>query len=91
MSLFIPYQSLPSSLSCFDKISLCLTLCPIDPDHYCIISLPMNFTFSPCQSIRVPVGSSFTLEYNGLECDVRVGRRILIVDCDTYISTPTKI
>ena len=91
---FLSYTDLESSrcsMCCFDKINLTLTLCRDDPTHFCVLSLPPNFTFSPpCRHARVPLGSSFVLEYKGEECEVRVGRRILIVDQDTYISNAVK-
>ena len=87
--VFVSYESFQNvqCVTIFRKITLTLTLCQDDPTHFCILSLPPNFTFSlSCQHVKVPLGSSFVLEYKGQECEVRVGRRILITDLDTYIS-----
>ena len=84
---YVSYASLmksPVEIVCFGKIHLTLRLC--QKSHLCVLSLPVDYSFHSKSEERIPLGSSFILEYNSMECEVVVGRQIRIVDDDTYIS-----
>ena len=81
----IPYDKLTGNFGCllFGAVPYTVHLCPSDPERHCVLTLPEKFRVvdSPLKSaLRVPLGGSFVLEYRGQECEVRVGRRILVRD-----------
>ena len=46
----------------------------------CIISLPDAYTFQSGQSVSVPVGTDFELDYKGTLSEIQLGRRIVVRD-----------
>lgn len=91
---FVPFSELAHgyTVRLFGKVPLTARACETDPEHYCWVSVPGDFMMSDsvhpdplpreayCQSFRVPVGSSFWVQYREDECEVRVGRRISVRD-----------
>ncbi len=90
---FVPYLRLALS-----PITLHLGKVPIHlvltSPTTCLVSVPPRFsiTDSACAngsgkliSVTTNIGTSFLVTYNGLECEVRLGRRITVLDADTYI------
>ena len=64
-------------------------LCGSVPVYFCLsspgardchISLSKAHTFQGGNSVSVPVGTSFELEYKGVVDEIRLGRRIVICD-----------
>lgn len=57
----------------------------------CLVSVPALFHIKDSDvpgkhmSVTANLGTSFLLSYKGVECEVRLGRRITILDTDTYI------
>jgi hypothetical protein len=57
--------------------------------HACLISVPSHFIFTDSDapgrhiSTQVGLGTSFVVSYKGQECEVRLGRRITVLDPDT--------
>jgi hypothetical protein len=57
----------------------------------CLISVSVLFLISDSDfpgkrmSVTANLGTSFLLSYMGVECEVRLGRRITILDTNTYI------
>jgi hypothetical protein len=73
----IPYAKLCASPVTihFGQIPVTLSLC--DPVT-CHLSVPSTHLLPEAAYVRV--GTSFVLEYKGLECEVRLGRRIMVTD-----------
>jgi hypothetical protein len=73
----IPYSMLcvsPVTLL-FGQVPVTLSLC--DP-YTCQLSVPSTHQLPEAAYARV--GTAFVLEYKGLECEVRLGRRITVTD-----------
>ncbi len=58
----------------------------------CTISIPPKFimtdTDAPSErviSAHANLGTSFVLAYNGVECEVRIGRKITVTDRDVIV------
>ena len=84
--LFIPYSALLHATApltftlCGASVSL--RLAERDRER-CFLSLPVDFLFGgvvPCRCVSVPVGTSFEVEYRGVVCEVRIGRRFEVTD-----------
>ena len=78
-----PNQAGPSSALLFGKVPMSVRL---EDGGHCTLSLPAEFivtdpdTGETGRCLRAPLGTSFSLEYAGRECEVRVGRRIVVRD-----------
>ena len=46
----------------------------------CLVSLAGSHAFECGQSVYIPVGTTFELEYRGVVDEIRLGRRIVICD-----------
>ncbi len=85
---FVPLAVLERSPVTLQFGSVPITLVLATP-HACLVSVPSQFIFtdsdSPGKHIStlVSLGTSFIVAYKGLECEVRLGRRITILDSDT--------
>jgi hypothetical protein len=90
-SFYIPYVMLHKSPITFNVGKVPVTLSLLCDAQTCLLTLPLSFKMvessqSSCtNSSHVRIGSSFTLEYKGLECEVRLGRRIISVEGDEHI------
>ena len=90
--MYVPYAMLHKSPVTFYIGKVPVTLSLSDPQTS-LLSIPQSFFMveallegqHPSNSSHVKVGTSFILEYQGLECEVRLGRRIKAVDGDGYI------
>ena len=85
---YIPYALLHSSpiIFYFGKVPVTLRLS--DPQTS-TISVPPSFRLfdqsDQAHPHSIRVGTSFVLEYKGMECEVRLGRRIVAVEGDSHI------
>ena len=87
---YIPYAMLHASPITFHfaNIPVTLTLCDTETS---LLSVAGRFKLTDsCNRIPNPthlvkMGTSFVLEYRGLECEVRLGRRITVLDGDHHI------
>ena len=85
---YVPYTTLAKSpvTLMFSKVPI--TLIMTHP-HACLVSVPPRFVFTdsdaPGRHISAPasLGTSFLVSYKGSECEVRLGRRITVLDSDT--------
>ena len=88
-SMYIPYAALHKSPITFyiGKVPVTLSLCD---QQTSLVSIPRSFEMEEAnQQIsnvkHVKMGSSFVLEYKGIECEVRLGRRIVLMEGGGYI------
>jgi len=85
LSLPCPTQEAPTESVLFGVIPVVARICPTNR-QYCTLSLPVSYvvkdqdTGSVGRAVRAKLGSPFILEYAGRECELRVGRRILVRD-----------
>ena len=89
---YIPYVTLHKSPITFYIGKVPVTLSLLCDAQTCLLTIPLSYKMQetsqkqPCtNSSHVMVGSSFFLEYKGLECEVRLGRRIISVEGDEHI------
>jgi hypothetical protein len=72
----IPFSALPAAVLLFRKVPLSVRLCE---DGLCEIAVGRSYCIAPtCR--KISVGTSFVVQYQGRECEVRVGRRITVLD-----------
>ena len=87
--VYISYTMLQSTHGgvLFECVPFTAHLCPSDPDCHCLVLLPEKYhIFSEsgrCRHIRLPLGSTCTLEYRGATCPLQIGRKILIKDVES--------
>lgn len=87
---YVPYTMLERS-----PVTLRLGKAPIhitlSSSHACLVSVSPLFLIKDSEnesesetvlSVVVKLGTSFLLTYNGDECEVRLGRRIMVKDAD---------
>lgn len=86
---FIPFSGLQEgfTIRLFGAVPLTARACEMDPCNFCWISVSDGFTIQDplprgdlSHACRVPVGSSFWVQYRDSECEVRIGRRISVQD-----------
>ena len=89
---FVPYSDLersPVTLR-FGRVAVHLVL---DTPSTCLVSVPPRFRITDSDSpgahmsVVVSLGTSFIISFNGGESEVRLGRRIIVRDVNTYTST----
>ena len=87
---YVPYSKLEQSPVTLHFGKLPIHMILASPST-CMVSVSSLFritdTDSPGShmSVVVCLGTSFQISYKGMECEVRLGRRIVIQDSDTYI------
>ena len=85
---YVPYDTLESSPVTLLLSEVPITLTMTHP-HTCLVSVPPRFVFTdseaPGRHVSSParLGTSFLVAYKGSECEVRLGRRITVLDSDT--------
>ena len=85
--IYIPYATLHASPITFYFFSIPVTLRLCDADTS-LLSVANEFKLlDACNCLPNPmhlvkVGTAFVLEYKGHECEVRLGRRITVLDAD---------
>jgi hypothetical protein len=89
---YVPYSKLESSPMTlyFGKVPIHLVLAS---PSTCLVSVPSQFRISDSDmpgahmTVIANLGTSFIVSYKGDECEVRLGRRITILNTDTYTSS----
>jgi hypothetical protein len=83
--VYIPYAMLHASPITFLFSGIPVTL-HLHDEQTSVVSVSAGYKLSEdaCFSRHVRVGTCFTLEYKGAECDVRIGRRIMALDGDRH-------
>ena len=82
--VYIPYAMLHASPITFLFCSIPVTL-HLHDEQTSVVSVSAGYKLSEaCLSHHVRVGTCFTLEYKGAECDVRIGRRIMALEGDSH-------
>jgi hypothetical protein len=67
----------------FRKVPISLVMTSLNT---CLVSVPPMYRIedsdapAPCISATVNLGTSFLIWYEGVECEVRIGRRITVSD-----------
>ena len=84
--VYIPYAMLHASPITFVFAGIPVTL-QLHDEQTSVVSVSAAYKlldprvcFDACSCHRVRVGTCFTLEYKGVECDVRIGRRIIALE-----------
>ena len=83
--MFIPYDTLlvgPFPVFICDNIKAILQLSTADQ---CLLSIPAQFRFAHdtqmrCNSINIPVGCQFEVEYKGIVSEIWVGRKFVMME-----------
>ena len=72
---FIPYSMLRASAVTlqFGQVPVTFSL---SDEHTCRLSVPPSYALPVDSSVRV--GTALVLEYRGVECEVRLGRKITV-------------
>jgi hypothetical protein len=91
-AFYIPYAMLYTSPVIIHFCQIPITL-SLTEQHTATVSVSAGYRLlqtdsevgQHTQAHNVRVGTCFTLEYRGMECEVRVGRRIVAVEGDDHI------